>query len=94
MNFVGELNRRGLLSEIIIFSVFDDLISVDEEENKLEFVNDLTVEGATVLMNKAGPLLDRALKSIEENMKSADKKGLRNSDPGTAETIRKIFSRF
>jgi hypothetical protein len=45
-------------------------------------------------MNKAGPLLDRALKSIEENMKSADKKGLKKSDPGTAETIRKIFSRF
>lgn len=70
------------------------LISVDEQESKLEYVKDFTVEGATVLMNKAGPLLDKLLKSIEENMKSADKKGVKKSDPGTADTIRKIFSRF
>ena len=94
MNFVGELNRRGLLIETIIFSVFDLLISIDEQESQLEFVNDFTVEGATVLMNKAGPLLDRCLKSVEEIMPSTDKKGLKKSDPGTAETIRKIFSRF
>ena len=33
INFVGELNRRGLLSETIIFSVFDLLLSVDEQES-------------------------------------------------------------
>ena len=35
-------------------------------------------------MKKAGPLFDRFLKSIEENMKSADKKGFKKSDPGNA----------
>ena len=33
INFVGELNRRGLLSETIIFLVFDLLLSVDEQES-------------------------------------------------------------
>ena len=45
-------------------------------------------------MIKAGPLLDRLLTSIEETMKSADKKGVKKSDPATADTIRKIFSKF
>ena len=60
----------------------------------LEFVNDSTVEGATILMNKVGKYIDRELKSIEENMKSTEQKELRKSNPDTAEIIKYIFTRF
>jgi hypothetical protein len=38
--FVGELNRRGLLQESIILSVFDMLLCVDSQETQLSFIND------------------------------------------------------
>ena len=65
INFVGELNRRGLLQESIILSVFDMLLGVEQE---LANVNDDTVEGATVLMTKIGQIIDTKLATIEENI--------------------------
>jgi hypothetical protein len=65
INFVGELFRRGLLQESIILSVFDMLLVVDTNETQLAFINDNTVEGAVVLMEKIGNLHDAKLVSIQ-----------------------------
>jgi hypothetical protein len=59
--FVGELFRRGLLQESIILSVFDMLLVVNTNDNQLAFVDDNTVEGAVVLMEKIGFKLDTKL---------------------------------
>jgi hypothetical protein len=64
INFVGELFRRGLLSESIVLSVFDMLLVVDSSETQLDFVNDNTVEGAVILMEKIGSQLDNKLATI------------------------------
>jgi len=32
INFVGELNRRGLIQESVILSVFDMLLAVESKE--------------------------------------------------------------
>ena len=40
------------------------LLVVDSNETQLEFVNDNTVEGAVILMEKIGPQLDNKLGSI------------------------------
>jgi len=55
--FVGELNRRNLLSDSILISVFDMLLAVNNEAQQ-QFVNDDTVEGGCILMNKLGYLID------------------------------------
>jgi len=55
IQFVGELNRRNLLQENIIISVFEMLLGM---EGSAQYLNDDTVEGATVLMNKIGNIID------------------------------------
>jgi hypothetical protein len=76
IKFVGELNRRALLSESILVSIFDLLLSV-ENKDQLQFVNDDTVEGATILICKIGPMIDDKIKkSKKEEEKLNKKKGL------------------
>lgn len=64
VKFVGELNRRNLLQESIIISVFNSLLGADGQSQR-QFVNDDTVEGATVLMNKIGYLIDEKINKIQ-----------------------------
>jgi hypothetical protein len=78
INFVGELFRRGLLQESIILSVFDMLLVVDSNDTQLEFINDNTVEGAVILMEKIGQMLDTKLGTIQSK---EEKK------PGEIETV-------
>jgi hypothetical protein len=91
INFVGELFRRGLLVESIILSVFDMLMVVESNATQLDFVNDNTVEGAVVLMEKIGPMVDAKLASILA--KEADKTA-RPAEIETALSINKTFDRF
>jgi hypothetical protein len=79
------------LQESIILSVFDMLMVVDTNDSQLVFVNDNTVEGAVVLMEKIGHMLDTKLQNIEA--KESDKP-TRPADVETAEKIRKTFARF
>lgn len=64
VKFVGELNRRNLLQESIIISVFNSLLGVNDVNGQRESVNDDTIEGATVLMNKIGYLIDDKIAKI------------------------------
>jgi hypothetical protein len=52
LQFIGELYRRKILSQNIIDSVFESLLVMDSTDDSK--VNDLVVEGAINLMNKAG----------------------------------------
>ena len=61
---MGELYRRSLLLESIVLSVFEMLLGDKDRADLNKNVNDYTVEGATVLMNKVGNILDIKLEKI------------------------------
>ncbi len=61
INFVGELYRRSLMQEGVILSVFEMLLGNQDIIDSIVHVNDYTAEGATVLMNKIGNILDNKL---------------------------------
>jgi hypothetical protein len=63
IQFVGELNRRNLLSENILISVFVMLLSINGAY--ADFINDDTVEAATLLINKVGYLIDDKLIKLD-----------------------------
>jgi hypothetical protein len=54
------------------------LLVVDSNDTQIEFINDNTVEGAVILMEKIGHMLDTKLGSIQSK---EDKK------PGEIETV-------
>jgi hypothetical protein len=58
---VGELYRRSLMQEGVILSVFEMLLGNQDVIDSIVHVNDYTAEGATVLMNKIGNILDTKL---------------------------------
>jgi hypothetical protein len=58
---VGELYRRSLMQEGVILSVFEMLLGNQDVIDSIVHVNDYTAEGATVLMNKIGNILDNKL---------------------------------
>jgi translation initiation factor 4G len=89
IKFVGELYRRGLLQDSIILSVFDMLMAIESKE-QLQFVNDNTIEGSVVLMEKIGHLLDSKL----QNYEAPSDKPARTADLESADKIRKTFGRF
>ncbi len=60
--FTGELLRRSLLPETVILSVFDLLIAFETKE---ALISDITVEGAVILAEKIGYLIDKRLVSSE-----------------------------
>ena len=90
--FVGELNRRGLLQESIILSVFDMLLCVDSVETQMGFINDQTVEGAVVLMTKIGKLIDDKINSIQGKIDSGT--ALKSGEKVTLDKINRTFARF
>ena len=58
---MGELYRRSLMQEGVILSVFEMLLGNQDVIDSIVHVNDYTAEGATVLMNKIGNILDTKL---------------------------------
>ena len=73
------MNRRNLLQESIIFSVFDMLLAVETSDQNT-FVNDDTVEGAQILMNKVGHIIDEKLKKVESIMAQGGDLKLKKAD--------------
>jgi len=53
------------LQESIILSVFDMLLAVETKGVQLGFINDNTVEGAVVLIEKIGHMIDEKLESLK-----------------------------
>lgn len=62
-------------------------------ESHIEYLNDDTVEGACVLMNKVGYLVDEKIKKIEYAKEAGDAK-LKKTDIKNVMKFRLIFSRF
>lgn len=56
-----------------MISIFDMLL-VTEGNERLEFVNDDTIEGACVLMNKIGYLIDEKINKANKEDKKEEKK--------------------
>eukprot|EP00347_Sterkiella_histriomuscorum_P005403 403356747 len=91
VKFVGELNRRNLLQESIIISVFNQLLGA-QDQNQREYVNDDTVEGATVLMNKIGYIIDEKL--VKLNSSSESKPSIIAKNKEIIADFNRIFAKF
>ena len=91
IQFVGELNRRQLLQEAIIISVFDMLLAFETKEYE-QYVNDNTIEGACVLMEKIGYLTDEKLKKIQSTQEKTEQKRLKNEK--MLQRFTAIFAKF
>lgn len=81
---MGELFRRKLLQESIIISVFDMLLAVETKEAQLDFINDNTVEGAVVLAEKIGHMIDEKLASGEADGEESKKSTKKNVEAESA----------
>lgn len=90
IKFVGELNRRNLIQENIIITIFDMLLAVHTVDN-LHMVDDDTVEGAVVLMNQIGHLLDDKVRETEGVSEEKQKKKDFPKKQKSAESFKKIF---
>ena len=54
-----------MMQESIVVSVFEMLLGSETDQDHLKRVNDYTVEGATVLMNKIGNIFDTKLNGLK-----------------------------
>ncbi|TNV85454.1 hypothetical protein FGO68_gene13109 [Halteria grandinella] len=91
--FVGELNRRGLIQESIILSVFDMLLAI-ETNGQLDFVNDMTVEGAVILIEKIGITLDAQILKLQNAIQQKGDSDKPSRDSDTLAKINNLFKRF
>lgn len=91
--YVGELNKRGLLAEKIMISIFDMVLAIDST-HQLEFINDDTTEGACVLMNKIGFLIDEKINKAKKEEGKEERKGVREKSDEMIKEYHKIFARF
>jgi hypothetical protein len=90
---VGELNKRGLLAEAIMISIFDMLLVIEGNE-RLQQVNDDTIEGACVLMNKIGYLIDDKIAKASKEEKKEERKRPKEKTEEQVKEYHKIFKRF
>ena len=67
---MGELYRRSVMMEGVILSVFEMLLGNQADIDTIKNVNDYTAEGATVLMNKIGNIIDGKLSKFKNNVES------------------------
>lgn len=88
---MGELYRRSLLLESIVLSVFEMLLGDKDRADLNKNVNDYTVEGATVLMNKVGNILDIKLEKIKQSIVDGTVKDI---EKVTKQKIESTFNRF
>jgi len=71
MDFVGELYKESLVSETILYSIFDSLL----DSNSVS-VTDITIDAALQLINKLGSKMEQDTKSKKNEEKK--KEGLDN----------------
>jgi hypothetical protein len=52
IDFVGELYKELLISDVILTSIFENLLGIDQQTTSE--VTDITIEAALILINKLG----------------------------------------
>ena len=55
LDFVGELYREGLVSDVILASIFESLLGFNRQVNE---VTDTTIDAALKLINKLGSKME------------------------------------
>jgi hypothetical protein len=82
IDFVGELYKELLISDVILTSIFENLLGIDTQSDSS--VTDMTIDAALKLINKLG-------KKMEDSVNT-----LKNEEKKTArlETNAKIFKAF
>ena len=64
MDFVGELYKEALVSELILYSIFDNLLGLESFT-----VSDITVDAALKLINKLGSKIEKDIKAKKDEKK-------------------------
>ena len=67
IDFVGELYKKDLISNVILDSIFESLLGINSHSKQ---VNDMTIDAALNLINKLGAKIeDREHQSKKEETK-------------------------
>lgn len=82
IDFVGELYKELLISDVILTSIFENLLGIDTQSDSS--VTDMTIDAALTLINKLGKKMEDSVNTL----KNEEKKTARQ------ETNAKIFSAF
>ena len=64
MDFVGELYKETLLSDTILYSIFESLLGMESS-----IVTDITVDAALKLINKLGSKMEQDTKNKKDEKK-------------------------
>ena len=64
MDFVGELYKEALLSDVILYSIFDSLLGMETYT-----VSDIMVDTALKLINKLGSKMEQDTKAKKDERK-------------------------
>lgn len=64
MDFVGELYKQSLVSEVILYSIFDNLLGLETYT-----ISDITVDAALKLINKLGSKMEQDTKNKKDDKK-------------------------
>ena len=62
MDFVGELYKEWLVSDVILYSIFESLLDSSS-------VTDITVDAALKLINKLGSKMEQDIKTKKDGKK-------------------------
>ena len=64
IDFVGELYKEALLSDTILYSIFESLLGMESS-----IVTDITVDAALKLINKLGSKMEQDTKNKKDDKK-------------------------
>ena len=81
LDFVGELYREGLVSDVILASIFESLLGFNRQVNE---VTDTTIDAALKLINKLGSKMESDAKAKKAGEKKDE----------ALKTLTDIFSSF
>ena len=71
IDFVGELYKELLISDVILTSIFENLLGIDTQSDSS--VTDMTIDAALTLINKLGKKMEESAKTLKNDAKRKDK---------------------
>jgi hypothetical protein len=65
IDFMGELYKELLIADVILTSIFENLLVVKPPQEATSEITDLTIEAALILINKLGWMMEERAKSLK-----------------------------
>ena len=67
IDFVGELYKELLISDVILTSIFENLLGIEQQSDSS--VNDMTIDAALTLINKLGKKMEDSVNTSKDEEK-------------------------